>query len=128
MTDLQWQDSARRNYSDAQVATAAARAAIAGLESGSTAASATVSAHKAAVKAGGEYRCRPDRIDLLLEIPIDIAVVLLGSAGLGLLNPDPKVALAAALAAVAAVPFVAAYMVNRNSGFYLNSKVISHRT
>ena len=69
-----WQAWARRNYSDQAIAASAAQAAIAAVEAGTSPRDASIRGHQAAIDAGGEYQCRPDKVGMAL-----IACILLGA-------------------------------------------------
>jgi uncharacterized RDD family membrane protein YckC len=129
-TEDRWRRWARRDYPEPQVAQAAARAASASMASGSSPAEARIRGHIAAVEAGGEYRCRPDRTRPLLTLWI-VLDAFFGSAsvlGLAYTGLSPSVlGTDAALLSGPILATVATLLVGRHSGFFLTDDRVGRR-
>lgn len=125
-----WRRWARRDYPESQVAGAAARAATLAMAGGSSADEARVKGHIAAVEAGGEYRCRPDRTRPFLALWIVLDVFLGSLCLLGLANTGLSPAVVGTDAALITGPILATLatlLVARNSGFYLTRETVTRR-
>ena len=85
-----WEAWARRNYDGQAVASAAAAAAIAASAAGVSQWNVAIAAHRAAVRAGGEYVCRPDRAGLAIGICVAVFLLFVPATLGGLaVNPGP---------------------------------------
>jgi uncharacterized RDD family membrane protein YckC len=125
-----WRRWGRREYGQSQAAEAGARAAATIQAGGSSPADARVRGHIAAIEAGGEYRCRPDRTRpfLALWIMLDAFFGSLGLLGLAYTGLTPAVlGTDAALMSGPILATVAALLVSRNSGFYLTRDTLTRR-
>jgi hypothetical protein len=130
-TEPQLENWAKRNYHNALVASAAANAAAAAVGSGSNAADAAISGHCAAVIAGGEYRCRPDRtgIWIALWIVLGAAFGSMGALGLAFRGPTlDGLEVLVLLTIGPAVGLVSMLLVRRNSGYYLTANTLKRLT
>ena len=85
-----WATWARSFYHEPGVASAAAQAALAAIEQGSGPSTAALRGHAAAVDAGGEYRCRPNKTARGILVCILVAGVFIPAVLSGLsINPSP---------------------------------------
>jgi hypothetical protein len=85
-----WEAWAGKVYDDPAVASAASSAAIAASSAGAGQWTAAIAAHRAAIRAGGEYVCRPDRAGLAIGICVVIFLLFVPATLAGLsVNPAP---------------------------------------
>jgi len=131
MTDYEasWREWAAKQYADAAIAAAAADGAIAASRKGVAADAAAVAGHRAAVRAGGEYTCRPDRTGLAMAIVV-ILFAMLVPATLAGRSSNPAAAGFVFLAAAVLLPagaFVVLVMARRNSCLFVNRWSVGRR-
>lgn len=125
-----WQSWGRRHYRDRTIAAAAARAAASSIASGSSAADAEISGYRAAVQAGGEYRCVPDRTGTWIALWVVIGVAFGSLTVLGLAYNGPSPGGLVILALVTVGPALATappLLTSINSGHYLTRDKVGRR-
>jgi hypothetical protein len=124
-----WVTWARTNYSDPQVAAAAVDAAMSAIEHGSIPNAAAIEGHEAAISAGGEYRCRPDRTGAAMAVCVLVALLFIPATLAGL-SVNPALGGYVFLAVVGGGPVVAflgILQIRRNACFFVNRRELGRR-
>jgi hypothetical protein len=116
-------------YSDPVIAKAATDAALRSIEAGTLSRSAETQAHRAAVAAGGEYRCQPDRVGKAVLVCVLFGVLFI-PATLFSLSVNPSLGGYLSLCVFAGAPalgVIGLAMVRRNSCFFATTKTAGRR-
>jgi len=124
-----WQAWAQRHYDDPSVSSAAYQAAIASSARSASQQDAVVAGHRAAVAAGGEYICRPDRAGMAILLCM-LLFMLFAPATLVGLSVNPVLGGFAFLAGSVALPVLAVVgliQVRKNSCFFVNRWQVGRR-
>lgn len=124
-----WEAWARKNYDDPAVVSAASAAAVAASAAGAAQWDAAIAAHRAAIRAGGEYVCRPDRAGLAIGLCV-VLFLLLVPAALAGLTVNPGLAGYVFLAGSIALPVLAVVgivQVRRHSCFFVDRFHVGRR-
>lgn len=117
-----WENWARRYYSEPTIAAGAAAAAIGGVEKGASAKDARILGHRAAVDAGGEYRCRSDRAAPTMALCVLLVLFFVPASLIGLsANPAPAGFVFLAVSGAAPVlAFICLQRVRESSCFFVS--------
>ena len=125
-----WQTWARSNYPEAPAAGAAVNAALAAIKNGSPPTVAAVHGHQAAIAAGGEYRCRPDRTGKAVLVCFLFAAMFIPAVLVGLSSNSSfwgYVSLAV-LGGGPVLGIVGLVLVRTNSYFFVNRRRVGRRS
>lgn len=127
--EASWLRWASKHYEDPTVAQVVASAAYAATRQGISPQAATIVGHRAAVAAGGEYVCRPDRAGIAIAVCV-LVFLMFVPASLAGLTVNPGLGGYLFLAGSLALPALAVaglVMVRRNSCFFVNWKTVGRR-
>ncbi|HSS60424.1 MAG TPA: hypothetical protein VLK30_03085 [Candidatus Limnocylindrales bacterium] len=116
-------------YSNPEIAAVAASEAWSGIQAGNLPGTAEIQAHRAAVKAGGEYRCRPDRVGKAIVVCVLIAALFVPATLMGL-SVNPSLAGYAFVTVAGGLPFlglIGLVMVRLNSCFFVTEGTVGRR-
>ena len=124
-----WEAWAREKYSDPTISAVATEAAIAASDEGRSESDSSILGHRAAMDAGGEYRCRPNRTGAAIVVCALFGLLLVPATLAGLsTNPAPAGYLF--LAIVGGGPtlgVIGLILVRRNSCFFATKDVVGRR-
>lgn len=124
-----WEAWAQKLYPLPVAARAAAQAAIAADASGAGQWNATIAGHRAAVNAGDEYVCKPDRAGLLVVVSVLVFMLFAPASLLGL-TVNPALGGFLFLAGSVILPalgVVGAAGVRRNACFFVTREILGRR-
>lgn|GEM_PF-4987014 len=128
--ETSWRKWAAAQYPDLAAANVAAEAAIAAARAMTPVESIRVAAHRAAVDAGAEYRCRPDRAGMAIALCVLLFAIFV-PATLSGLSINPAVGGYLFLAGSILLPVlgvVGLVMVRKNSCFFVNREMVGRRS
>ena len=124
-----WEAWAQKQYPLPVGARAAAHAAIVADESGAGQWNASIAGHRAAVAAGDEYVCKPDRAGIAIAL-VCILFLMFVPASLAGLSVNPAVGGFLFLAGAIVLPvlgFLGLLRVRRNSCLFVNREIVGRR-
>lgn len=124
-----WVTWARSIYHEPEVASAAAKAALSAIDEGWIPSAAALRGHKAAVDAGGEYRCRPNRTAKAIVVCLLVAAMFIPAILSGIsVNPSPAgYVFLAIMGGGPLLGVVALALVRLNSCFFVTRETIGRR-
>lgn len=124
-----WEAWAQKQYPLPVAARAAAHAAIVADESGAGQWKAAIAGHRAAVAAGDEYVCKPDRVGIVIAV-VCILFLMLVPASLAGLSVNPAIGGFLFLAGAIVLPLLgllALLQVGKNSCLFVNREIVGRR-